>query len=128
MARYVGAGSGLHLQRSAVMNSRLVAFLMFAVVGVSSVAALTAGDKAAKPKMITESYTVADLPIWRGPIQGEHAFDASAVIALIMKTVPPGDVETIIQFDTNLSLVVSGTQDGHERVAKVLRSLRPAKP
>ncbi len=104
------------------MEPRYFAFLLAFVVGVSSFAALVAGDEAVNPQMSVMVYDVGDLPIWSRPVDGKSTMDATVLIALI-KSKALG-VENIKEFKTNSALVIHGTQEAHEQVAEVLKSLR----
>lgn len=108
------------------MKSRNFAFLLVFLVSVSSLAALVAGDEAVNPRMPVRVYDVGDLPIWSRPVDENVTMDATVLIALI-KSEAPG-VENIKEFKTNSALVIKGTQEAHEQVAEVLKSLRPTGP
>ena len=83
-------------------------------------------------KMIsTRTYNVADLVARDPTVPG--GFDFKTVMQRIQKEVYPdswvdtGGTGAIEEFPTNLSLVVSQTQEAHQRIAKSLAKMRAEK-
>ncbi|MEX0717921.1 MAG: hypothetical protein WD066_15105 [Planctomycetaceae bacterium] len=87
-----------------------------------------ADPKQSDEPLVTETYSIGDLPLWhREDDQPQHlAYDA--LIRLIQGTVDPQSWErgaSIKPFETTLSLVIRQTQANHERIAKLFGLLRP---
>ena len=87
----------------------------------------------AESHLVTKVYPVADLVVPEGMSQGEGQADFDSLIDTITSTVQPttwdsvGGPGSISHLDTNLSLVLSQTQEVHEEIAELLENLREAK-
>ncbi|TWT32285.1 hypothetical protein KOR34_40470 [Posidoniimonas corsicana] len=104
---------------------------MFVVIAVAAGGGVATSETPTSPQtrqeITTRLYEASDLPVWRQTGNGEVVFDASLLVAHIQSTVSPKtwSEECIIrEYEKNASLIVSQTRDNHNRVAKLLDSLR----
>jgi hypothetical protein len=100
---------------------------------------ITTPDEAAN-KLITAVYPVADLVLppdapadYATDRSGASWADFDSLIDLITSSVQPttwdevGGPGSVAPFENNMTLVISQTEEGHEEIAKVLRTLRSVK-
>jgi hypothetical protein len=86
----------------------------------------------AETQLLTKAYPVADLVLPVGQTGAVNA-DFDSLIELITSTVQPtawdevGGPGSIAAFDTNMSLVLSQTQEVHEEISDLLEQLRRLK-
>jgi hypothetical protein len=79
--------------------------------------------------IVTETYKVADLPVWTS----EKKYDPLILMRLIQASVSPSEWEaeggnsTMVPYRAIESLVISTPQENHARIVKLLESMRPKK-